>query len=377
MKKILADPNIPLLERFEQIGNVVCVPGREWTNDLVRDVDILLVRSVTQVDDRLLNNSRVSFVGTATSGFDHIDCEYLQQNGIHFSYCPGSNAASVAEYILSAVLAGSNSDQRIETMTAGIIGCGHVGSEVEKSLRAIGITCILNDPPLVSQINKNQFHDETAQRKYRSLDEALSADIVTLHTPLTFGGKYATHKLISARELDRLKPHAIFINAARGGVVDESALVKRIEQTPEMKTVIDCWENEPNIDPVLLEKVSLGTPHIAGYSYDGKVKATRMLFDAVTAFYNLEMKWSDGPERSDEQNSNFTEDQLNIDIPGSLDFRDSLGIQEKLREQVLFYYDIREDSAALKKTLSLDSVPVSQVFDHLRKNYPIRREFRY
>ncbi|MFK8067661.1 MAG: 4-phosphoerythronate dehydrogenase [Gammaproteobacteria bacterium] len=374
MKKILADPNILKLERFEQIGSVVCVPGREWTNDLVRDFDILLVRSVTHVDADLLKNSRVSFVGTATSGFDHIDRDYLQQNRIHFCYCPGCNATSVAEYILSAVLALSNRDQKIETMTAGIIGCGHVGSEVEKLLRAIGVTCILNDPPLQKQMEKHLAHDLTTQQRYRSLDEALSADIVTIHTPLTFDGENATHKLISERELDQLKPDVIFINAARGGVVDENALQKRIEKTPEMMTVIDCWQDEPNIDRALLDRVSLGTPHIAGYSYDGKVRATRMLFDAVTEFYDIELTWSEGQSH---QHVDFAGDQKSLEISSILDIRQNSTTQISLRERVLSHYDIRADSAALKKIVGLDNTQASQAFDQLRKNYPKRREFKY
>ena len=232
MKKIIADPNIPLLEKFEGIGNIVRVPGREWTNDLVDDADILLTRSVTKVDAKLLNNSRVKFIGTATSGFDHVDTEYLEQQGVHFSYCPGSNANSVAEYVLSALFAVASPDQSLQAMSVGIIGCGYVGSRVAELLQVVGITTILNDPPLKV---------ETGSDQYRSLEEALSADIVTLHTPLTSEGKYPTQGLIADQQLQQMKPDVIFINAARGGVVDETALLKRIEKLPQMKTVIDCW----------------------------------------------------------------------------------------------------------------------------------------
>ena len=176
MKKIIADPNIPLLDNFETIGNVIRVPGREWTNDLVLNADILLSRSVTKVNADLLRDSQVKFVGTATSGFDHVDREYLDQQGVYFSYCPGSNANSVAEYVLSALLAVVNPDQSLQGMSAGIIGCGHVGSRVAELLQTVGITTILNDPPLKEQTGSDQ---------YRSLEEALSADIVTLHIPLT------------------------------------------------------------------------------------------------------------------------------------------------------------------------------------------------
>lgn len=356
MKKIIADPNIPLLEQFESIGNVIRVPGREWDNDLVRDADILLTRSVTKVNADLLKNSRVKFVGTATSGFDHIDRDYLDQNKIHFSYCPGSNAASVAEYILSSLFAVTKPDQKIQGMTAGVIGCGNVGSEVVKKLQAVGVDCILNDPPVQKQAENDQ--------KYRSLQEVLSADIVTLHTPLTFDGEFPTYNLIAAKELQQMKPDVILINAARGGVVDETALLRRMEANLEMRAVIDCWENEPEIDPVLLEEVTIATPHIAGYSYDGKIKATKMLFDAVVDFFDLDSKW-EGETLLDQKNTNSK-----VINPQKIN-----KIQTSQRRWVLSNYDVRGDSGALKETLELTKEQRRLAFDQLRKDYPIRREF--
>lgn len=347
MRKIIADPNIPLLEQFDTIGNVTRISGREWDNDLVRDADILLTRSVTKVNADLLKNSRVKFVGTATSGFDHIDRDYLDQKNIHFSYCPGSNAASVAEYILSALFAITKPDQKLQGMTAGVIGCGNVGSEVVRKLQAVGVDCILNDPPLGI---------ETRDQKYRPLEEVLSADIVTLHTPLTFEGDDPTYNLISANELQQMKPDVILINAARGGVINESALLRKMAANTEMKTVIDCWENEPKIDPNLLEEATIATPHIAGYSYDGKIKATKILFDAVVDFFDLDSKWDDVDQKV-------------------IALSNSDAIRTNQRRWVLSNYDVRGDSGALKETLELTSDQRRSIFDQLRKDYPIRREF--
>ncbi len=349
MKKIIADPNIPLLDRFESIGNVVRVPGREWTNDLVRDADILLTRSVTKVNADLLKNSKVKFVGTATSGFDHVDTEFLDQQGIYFSYCPGSNANSVAEYVISALLTVTSNEKSLEGMSVGVIGCGHVGGRVAELLRVIGITTILHDPPL---------KDQTGSDQYRSLEEALSADIVTLHTPLTSAGKYPTKGLISDQQLQMMKPDVILINAARGGVIDEAALLKRMASNPQMKTVIDCWENEPAVDHDLLRNVTLATPHIAGYSYDGKVKASRMLYESLCNFLGYTYVWKDHDavikkfEQSDNENG-FS----------------------YLRELVFSCYDIRIDDQEMKKILQLSKDDAKKVFDQMRKNYRLRNEF--
>ena len=347
MKKIIADPNIPLLDNFESIGNVVRVSGREWTNVLVRDADILLTRSVTKVNADLLQNSNVTFVGTATSGFDHVDREYLDQNKIHFVYCPGSNANSVAEYVLSSLLAVTNLDQSLRGMTAGVIGCGHVGSRVAELLQVIGVATILNDPPL---------KDQTGDDQYRSLKEALSADIVTLHTPMISGGRYPTKNLITDRQLQMMKPDVILINAARGGVVDEVGLLTRMATNPQMKTVIDCWDNEPTVNHDLLSNATLATPHIAGYSYDGKLKATKMLYESLCVFLEIQSEWKE-PEVV-KKLFDYDKDDLSL-----------------LSELVFSCYDVRIDDQEMKKLLHLSKDEAKKAFDQMRKNYRIRNEF--
>ena len=350
MKKIIADPNIPLIEKFAVFGEVIQVPGREWNAELVRDADILLTRSVTKVNAALLDQSSVTFVGSATSGFDHIDRDYLAQRGIHFVYCPGSNANSVAEYVLSALIAIIRPDQPLAGLSAGIIGCGHVGSRVATLLEAVGINCILNDPPL---------QDLTGDKRFQSLNEALTADIISLHTPLTLDGDYPSDRLINENQLLQMKPDVILINAARGRVINEAALLNRMEQCPSMKTVIDCWENEPSINPVLLQRVTLGTPHIAGYSFDGKVKATQMLFRALADFLRQEVQWEADPD-------SYTK---------MIDFATASNQMDCLRWAVLSSYDIRLDHEHLRRLLTMPSDQQGKAFDQLRKLYPIRHEF--
>ncbi len=350
MKKIIADPNIPMLDSFELMGEVVKMPGREWTNQLVLDADILLTRSVTKVNEALLKNSQVKFVGSATSGFDHVDRDYLERKGIHFSYCPGSNAVSVAEYVVSALLSVIAPEKKLHGLTAGVIGCGQVGSRVIEKLEAVGIECILNDPPL------NDLNDDG---RYRPLEEALSADIVTLHTPLIYEGKYPTNKLINLQHFQQMKPDVIFINSARGFVVDETDLFVHMRSNPSMKTVIDCWEGEPDIDHRLLEKVSIGTPHIAGYSYDGKIKATRMLHESVCEFFQINSAWP-------------VENNMNKKVVELTELMDS---HAYLRQAVLSSYDVRIDDKKMRTLLKLSVEASKKAFDDLRKNYAERREF--
>ncbi len=347
--KILADPNIPLLDRFEHLGQITTLPGRSWTPSLVRKADILLIRSVTRIDEKLLKGSRVRFVGSATSGIDHVDVDYLKQQSIYFSYCPGSNATSVAEYILSALLAITPPEQPLQGMNAAIIGCGHVGSRVAKVLQAAGVKCLFNDPPLKEQ---------TGDNRYRSLGEVLRADIVTLHTPLTFDGSWPTAGLICDQELQQMKPNVILINAARGGIIDENALLQRIEQQPQMKTVIDCWNDEPSINPDLLGKVTIGTPHIAGYSFDGKVKATRMLYDSLCNFLGVDQQW----EEIGMETRYLVQDEEENE-------------QDFLRRLVFSSYDIRIDDQKLKQLIDHPAVEREKLFDRLRKDYRIRYEF--
>ncbi|MHC4574916.1 MAG: 4-phosphoerythronate dehydrogenase, partial [Planctomycetota bacterium] len=278
--KIIADENIPFVaECFSTIGRVETLPGRQITRNVVTDADVLLVRSITRVDADLLAGSKVRFVGTATIGFEHVDVEYLSKNHIGFASAPGSNANSVAEYIVAALLSvGKKHGIELEGKSIGIIGVGNVGSRVEKKAEALGMKVYLNDPPLQRQ---------TGDSKYLPIEELCDCDIITLHTPLTFEGIDKTFHLADEKFFDSLNPGCMFINTARGAVTDTGALKAAIQSGKLGAVVLDVWENEPNVDVELLRMVDLSTPHIAGYSLDGKIAGMIMIYEAGCKYFGL------------------------------------------------------------------------------------------
>ncbi len=344
---IVADQQILLArEAFSVFGNVQLVDGRSIDQDAVKDADVLLVRSVTKVNETLLKNSKINFVGSATSGIDHIDTDYLQKSNITFSHALGSNARSVAEYILSSLFVTAEQQNfSLTEKTVGIIGCGQVGSRVKRFMDALGIKCLINDPPLADQ---ESSHD------YVELDEIMTADIITLHVPLITDSKYPTSKLVNKGFLDKLKPNAVLINTSRGEVVDETALLIFKQENPEATLILDVWCNEPDIDINLLQQTFIATPHIAGYSYDGKLKATEMLFAALNEY--TEMKQEDTDLAKQEQ------ELISID-------------DNQSQLAVLQSYDVRSDAIALRDIVNIDMEKRGNYFDSLRKNYPVRREF--
>ena len=353
--RIIADENIPCVAKaFASLGEVKLLPGRGMSAAQVRGADILLVRSVTRVDARLLAGSSVQFVGSATIGFDHVDREYLQQQGIGFSTAPGSNATSAAEYVVSALLALS-AQQGFDPAgrTVGIIGCGNVGSRVRQKLVALGMDCLVNDPPLQAQGGHEDFVD---------LDAVLQADVITVHVPYIRQGPWPTHHLVDAAFLARLRPGTVFINTARGAVTDNLALDRLLASRSDLSVVLDVWEGEPDISMSLLEKVRLGTPHIAGYSLDGKLRGTEMIYHAACAHFGQPIQW-------------LAADDLPAGL--SLDLR---ALQEtplltQLQAAVFTCYDIRRDDASLRELLALPAPERPGRFDRLRKEYPVRREF--
>jgi len=350
--KIIADQQIPFVrEAFSRFGDVVVLDGRAISPEHVRDADILLVRSVTKVDAGLLDNSQAHFVGSATSGIDHVDVDYLNEQGIDFAYAPGSNARSVAEYILSSlfVLAEQRAFSLMEK-TVAIIGCGHVGSCVHEFAQALGMRCFINAPPL---------KDRTGSSMYCDLDEALSADIVTIHVPLTDNGDYPTRSMVNADFLAQLKPGAIVINTSRGEVADETAL-KQFINNNGISVVSDVWSNEPCIDTDLLARVVIGTPHIAGHSLDGKLSAMKMLFNQACRHFNVTEEPVPAPE-----------------IPAAGLNRIKLDADDDtIQLAILAGYDVRSDAASLRRMLEVNEEERGDYFDVLRNNYPVRREFK-
>ncbi len=350
---IVADENIPFVkEAFSDFGNVTTMPGRNITNNKLKNADILLVRSVTKVNARLLEGTSISFVGTATIGIDHIDTEALQQRYIGFAHAPGSNAESVAEYVLSSLCELARTKHfSLRNRVLGIIGVGNIGSKVWKKAKMLGIQCLLCDPPKKRLMNSSLFksHKEVYSK----------SDIVTLHVPLQKQGDDATYHMINDETFSAMKSGSILINTSRGNVVDENALLRHVVNLKGL--VLDVWEHEPDINREVLSATDIATPHIAGYSYEGKLRGTQMIYNAACDFFFREKKWHMNKILKKEQEQ-------------QLDVSDS---QTPLCEAVSTVYPICKDDDALRdiKNVSIDER--GQFYDRLRKNYPTRREFSH
>ena len=355
--KIVADGNIPFVkECFSSIGKVEIVTGREIKPGVVADADVLLVRSVTPVGLELLAGSKVRFVGTATIGFEHVDVDFLKCHHIGFASAPGSNANSVAEYILAALLeAGVKYKIRLEGKSIGIIGMGNVGSRVAVKAAALGMKTLLNDPPL---------QRETGDTKYLPIEELFGCDFVTVHTPLTFEGVDKTFHLADERFFGSLKKGCVFLNTARGGVVDTNALKAAMKKGIVKSAMLDVWENEPNIDTELLEMADIGTPHIAGYSFDGKVGGMIMIYKAVCEYFEIEPRFDV---------ASFLPEPAVSELEINAGRKDE---EEVTREAVRKIYDIRDDDKRMREILRLPEKERGEMFDGLRKEYPVRREFQ-
>jgi erythronate-4-phosphate dehydrogenase len=356
--KIVADQNIPFAEQcFSHLGKVELFPGRKITPDAISDADVLLVRSVTKVNASLLAQSKVKFVATATIGFEHIDLDCLARSNIGFASAPGSNANSVAEYITAALLAlGKKYKFKLAGKSIGIIGVGNVGSRVAVKCAALGMKTVLNDPPLARK---------TGDPKYRPLEEVFGCDFVTFHTPLTKEGPDKTYHLADAAFLGRLKKGTFFFNTSRGSVMETIPLQQAMEDKWLAGVVLDVWENEPNIDPELLADVDLSTPHIAGYSFDGKVAGLIMIYNAVCDYFKCKVQHTI---------QDFLPPPKIAEIhiaPEDLT-RDEEQIIHDTVQQV---YVINRDDFNTREILLQEPAKRGEFFDILRKNYPQRREF--
>jgi erythronate-4-phosphate dehydrogenase len=340
---IVADKNIPFIgSMYHDMAEVCLTGGHNITPSVVRDADILLVRSVT-------------IIGTATSGFDHVDTDYLASKGIRFAYAPGSNSNSVAEYIVAALLVlSSRLKFDLRKTTLGVVGVGNVGSKVVRKAAALGMRVLQNDPPLQRAGRGPQFVH---------LDELMEADIITLHVPLTHDGIDATHYLFDERRISAMKKSSILINSSRGPVVKTDALRKALKTGHLRTAVLDVWENEPRIDEDILEMIEIGTPHIAGYSVEGKTNGAVSLYHDVCSFLGMKHSWSmegklPGPE--------FPVIQLSD--PG----KDDVGT---LSDIVQKCYDISGDDSNMRRVAVVKPEEKKEYFIKLRADYPVRREF--
>ncbi len=358
--RLVIDQDIPFVrEAFSHLGSVAPLPGRAMTRAAIQDADALIVRSITRVDAALLAGTNVRFVGTATTGVEHIDREYLAARDIEFAAALGCNANAVAEYVLTALLVTARTKGLgLDGKTLGIIGAGRIGSRVAAKAPALGLRTLLHDPPLARA---------TGDRRYRPIAEILRADFLTLHVPLTLDGPDTTFHLIGTDELARMTPSSILINTARGEVVDNAALLEALTAGTIGGAVMDVWEGEPSIDSNLLNRVTLGTPHIAGYSSDGKITATVMLYRACCRFWGIEPVWTPPPDPAATL-APGTVPHVAFDAAGK-DF------QTLAHDVATTLYDLPGDHARMQGILAVPEPLRSQAFDQLRRDYPHRREF--
>lgn len=345
--KIVADHKIPFLKgALEPFAHVEYYAGTEITNSTVKNADALIVRTRTQCNEKLLQGSNVKFIATATIGFDHIDVDYCEKNGIAWANAPGCNSGSVMQYIASVLVRLSEKyNFCFSEKTIGIIGVGHVGTKVEKLARAIGMKVLLNDPPRERKEGKGI---------YVSLQEIQEqADIITFHVPLNNEGTDKTHHLFDEAFLKKLKRKPVIINSSRGEVIDEQMLKKGLREKQIQAAVLDVWKNEPNIDLELLTFAEIATPHIAGYSLDGKANGTKMAVQAISKFFNLKIdNWA--PEIQ------FEEHVIALDC---VQYEDQIC----MHKAILSTYDVLKDHDRF--------VQSPQTFEFQRGNYPARKEF--
>jgi erythronate-4-phosphate dehydrogenase len=352
--RILADQNIPCVaEAFADLGEVRLMPGREMEAHHLRDCQCLVTRTVTRIDAALLQDSAVEFVGTATIGTDHIDLDYLGRAGIACSNAPGCNAEGAAEYVLSGLF--EMSRQRgfdPFQLKAGIVGFGNVGSRLVAKLETLGIDCRVCDPPLAAKAQSG--------RQFDDLDTILrECDFISLHVPLTRDGEHPTFHLLDAERLRMLADDCVLINAARGEVVDNRALLELLDERGDLRVFLDTWENEPLVSRELLQRVDLATPHIAGYSVEGRLRGTQMVLDAACAHFGLTSSW---------HMSQLLPPIRAIDSNGFSG--DIASWQDILRR----HCDIRRDHDAFVGGHALEDDAFAVHFDGLRRIYPDRLE---
>ncbi|MGN8260562.1 4-phosphoerythronate dehydrogenase PdxB [Pseudomonas sp. SMSB3] len=351
---IVADENIPLLDAFfAGFGEIRRYPGRGLDAANVKDADVLLVRSVTQVDRQLLEGSQVRFVGTCTIGTDHLDLDYFAQAGIQWSSAPGCNARGVVDYVLGSLLTLAELDGvELSARTYGVVGAGEVGGRLVRALRGLGWPVLVCDPP----------RQGAEGGDFVSLATILEqCDVISVHTPLQRDGEDPTWHLLGQAQLGQLRTGAWLINASRGAVVDNTALRELLLERDDVHAVLDVWEGEPQVDLQLADLCTLATPHIAGYSLDGRQRGTAQIYQALCRFLQT-------PEQV----------QLADLLPpaplAQIEFDASAAPGWAMATLCRAVYDPRRDDADFRRSLSDDVAEQRAAFDRLRKHYPPRRE---
>lgn len=348
--KIVADTNLYGVRRtFEQIGELVLVPGRELSKSHLKDADALLVRSITRVDADLLEASSIKFVGTFTSGADHIDNTYLENKGIAFADARGSNANAVVDYCFAALAYCIKMKSLVlKDCKVGIVGGGHVGGLFAAKLRRLNVEVLICDPPL------QDLATEPVLEKYCPIEAIMQCDVVSLHVPLTKDNEHATYGMLNFERLSALPQSALLINTCRGSVVDENALLELLNQRSDLTCIVDVWENEPVTNSALVQRVDIATPHIAGYSMEAKRIAMVHIFEQIQKEFSLPV-----------QSQPIFEKDKEVKITGNL--------KEDPWATVLGLFPLCSLSEKFKESHKHENV--ADAFDQLRRNMLARREF--
>lgn len=346
--KILADAHIPYLKGVaEQFGETEYLPGNQFSAEAIKDKDVLIVRTVTHFGEEILKGSSVKLICSATIGYDHIDTAYCDTHGVAWRTAPGCNADSVEQYVTASLMfLAQKQGFKLNDKTIGIVGVGNVGSRVDAACKKLGMKTLLNDPPREAKEGKGQFVDlETILRE---------SDIITLHTPLIKSGEYKTFHLGDSAFFDKLEKCPIIINSCRGGVVDNTAWVEAIKAGKTSGTIIDCWEGEPDINRELLQLADVATPHVAGYSADGKWTATKMSLENINTFFGFNI-------RDIKLLPIIEPENPVIDLQG-------ISVEKQLAEAVFKTYNPEKETDELKND--------PEKFYYFRSNYPLRREYK-
>ncbi|QJQ95712.1 MULTISPECIES: 4-phosphoerythronate dehydrogenase PdxB [Halomonadaceae] len=356
--RIVVDSNIPLADAcFGEMGTLVRLPGREIDAAAVRDAEVLIVRSITRVDEGAVESSRLRFVGTCTIGTDHVDQAALARRGIGFASAPGCNAEAVVDYVLSSLtLLAERQGSELDSRRVGIVGAGNVGERLFRRLSALGIECLRCDPPRAERAAEREPGEA-----FFPLDELIErCEVLCLHTPLVKNGPHATHHLLDRERIAALAPGTWLLNAGRGDCLDGAALGERLGRCGDITAVLDVWEGEPGIDEALWRSAEIATPHIAGYSLDGKMRGTHQVYQALMNHFGL-------PARQ----------RLEALAPApalaGLTLDGGLSPWEAMRLCMRAMYDVRRDHDALIARARRQVMAAG--FDACRAEYPLRREF--
>jgi len=352
MLNLVADENMPAVEAlFGDFSTIRRIPGREMCAADIADADILLVRSITRVNQALLSAAqRLKFVGTATIGMDHIDTSVLDASAVAYTNAPGCNADAVVDYTLSGIYKDAQvRGQDLNRLTFAVVGCGQVGSRLVQRLEALGHRPLTCDP---LRANEPNF-------VHTPIDEVLRlADVICLHTPLTKQGEEPSEHLLNEARLRQLKPGALLLNAGRGAVIDNVALLRVAQERPDLVLILDVWEHEPEVSLELAQRCFIATPHIAGHSIDGKLRGTWMLYEQVCKTFGVEQRFA-----------------LEDILPAPRILGVTLAEEAEPHRLLQLVYDQWADDRRFRASLVADQQQQRLNFDQLRKNYPYRREF--